>query len=75
MSQEIKIDTMGKDCPIPLVELKKAIKESNKGDVVEILFTCPEAVETLPNYCADNGHDVLEFNKKGSEGWFIKIKN
>ncbi|MGM0166475.1 hypothetical protein IGI39_001435 [Enterococcus sp. AZ135] len=75
MTQELKIDTMGKDCPIPLLELKKAIKNSNKGDIVEILFTCPEAVETLPSYCAEQNHEVLEFDKKGLNGWVIKVKN
>lgn len=72
---EQTLDTRGKDCPIPLMELKKAIKNSSKGDTVKILFTCPEAVETLPNYCEENGHEVLEFRKNGSEDWYIEIRN
>lgn len=69
-----KIDTSGKDCPIPLMELKKALNESSDGEVIEIIFTCPEAVENLPNYIQEQGHELLDFEKKNHEGWKITVK-
>lgn len=71
----INIDTKGLDCPIPLMELKKAIGQSNKGDIIEVEFTCPEAVENLPNYCLENDHEVLEFDKVDSASWKIVVRN
>lgn len=70
----IKVDTKGLDCPIPLIELKKALKNAQDGQVIELEFTCPEAVTNLPNHCQENNHEVLSFHKLGSEGWKIVIK-
>lgn len=69
-----KLDTIGQDCPMPLIRLKEAISESEPGQVIEVVFTCPEAVENLPNYAMENGHEVLSFEKNGSESWTIVIK-
>ena len=71
----IKLDTMGKDCPLPLIELKKAVAASQKGEEIEIAFTCPEAVTTLPRYCQEDGHEVLSFEKLGNKGWKMVIRN
>ncbi|PKK39941.1 hypothetical protein ABB02_00730 [Clostridiaceae bacterium JG1575] len=71
----MRIDTRGKDCPIPLIELKAAIQASAKGEVIEVLFTCPEAVVNLPNYCQENNHKVLEFEPLEKSGWRIVVEN
>ncbi|MGD0818998.1 MAG: sulfurtransferase TusA family protein, partial [Methanomassiliicoccales archaeon] len=34
---EIKVDCLGKNCPTPLVETRKALRKAKKGDVVEII--------------------------------------
>ncbi|MGY3766667.1 sulfurtransferase TusA family protein [Vagococcus vulneris] len=68
------INTKGQDCPIPLMELKKAVKESKPGQEIELIFTCPEAVENIPNYALEQDFEVLDFNKIGTEGWTITIK-
>lgn len=67
------IDTKGLDCPIPLIELKKALSEANDGDIIDLEFTCPEAVTNLPKHCKENNHEVLEFEKL-NKGWRIKVK-
>lgn len=69
----LKIDTKGLDCPIPLIELKKALEKVEKGDVIDLEFTCPEAVVNLPNHCKEFGHEVIQFDKLDS-GWKIVVK-
>ncbi|MGX7024935.1 sulfurtransferase TusA family protein [Vagococcus hydrophili] len=69
-----EINTNGLDCPIPLIKLKEALKESQDGEVIKVLFTCPEAVENLPNYAEEQGHEVLDFKKLGKKGWEITVK-
>lgn len=70
----IAVDTLGMDCPIPLIKLKEALANANKGETVEVLFTCPEAVENLPNYAAENGYEVILFEKIEPKGWKIVVK-
>lgn len=68
-----KIDTTGKDCPIPLFELQKAIARSVSGEQIELTFTCPEAIQNITNYCAQNGYRIDEFEKKNQDTWVVKI--
>ena len=72
--QTVKVDTKGKDCPIPLIELKKAISQIDVNDVVEVEFTCPEATTNLPNYAAEQGYEVLEYKELNEGPWSITIK-
>ncbi|MDO4720231.1 MAG: sulfurtransferase TusA family protein [Peptostreptococcaceae bacterium] len=70
----IKVDTKGLDCPIPLIELKKALKNAQAGQMIELEFTCPEAVVNLPNHCQENDHEVISFDQLSSGGWKIVVK-
>lgn len=33
---EIKVDVRGETCPVPLVEMRKAVRKAETGDVIEI---------------------------------------
>jgi tRNA 2-thiouridine synthesizing protein A len=33
---ECRVDVRGKTCPVPLVELRRAVRTSQPGDVIEI---------------------------------------
>ncbi|MGP1432002.1 MAG: sulfurtransferase TusA family protein [Treponema sp.] len=70
----LKIDTKGLDCPIPLIELKKALKEAATGQLIELEFTCPEAVTTLPRHCQENNHEVVAFDRLDNKAWKIVVK-
>jgi len=72
--ETIKIDTIGLDCPAPLMELKKALKRAEAGQIIDLEFTCPEAVVTLPNYCQRNKHEVISFEQIANKTWKIVLK-
>ena len=38
--ENIKLDTKGMDCPLPLIELKKALGDAEDGQIIEVEFTC-----------------------------------
>ena len=69
-----KVDTKGLDCPIPLIELKKALSESEKGQIIELEFTCPHATVSLPHHCEKEKHEVLSFDKIDNKAWKIVVK-
>ncbi|WP_242362486.1 sulfurtransferase TusA family protein [Limosilactobacillus antri] len=69
----LKIDTSGKDCPIPLFELQKAVASSQPGETIELTFTCPEAIQNVSNYCAKNNYQIEQFAKKDQDSWVVKI--
>ena len=45
---EIKLDVRGETCPIPLVEMRKALKKAEQGDVIEIIGTHPASKKEIP---------------------------
>ena len=67
-------DTLGMDCPVPLLQLKKELSSCETGEVIELRFSCPEATVDIPTFCRENNHEVLEYKKLGPEGWMIKVK-
>ncbi|MGP1437931.1 MAG: sulfurtransferase TusA family protein [Treponema sp.] len=72
--ETIKIDTKGLDCPAPLIELKKALKKAEEAQIIDLEFTCPEAVATLPTYCQRNKHEVISFEQIANKTWKIVVK-
>ncbi len=57
----------GMDCPLPLIELKKALGDAEDGQIIEVEFTCPDAVVNLPGYCEEHNHEVLDFDKQDNK--------
>ena len=45
---EIKLDVRGETCPIPLVEMRKALKKAEQGDIIEIIGTHPASKKEIP---------------------------
>ena len=69
----IEIDVRGQDCPIPLMELKKALETAEKGQIIELTFTCPEATANLPDYCEKEGIEILSFNRD-KKAWKFAVR-
>ncbi|MEQ8236334.1 MAG: sulfurtransferase TusA family protein [Syntrophomonadaceae bacterium] len=45
---EIKVDVRGETCPVPLVEMRKAVKKASPGDIIEIVGTHPASKKEIP---------------------------
>ncbi len=45
---EIKVDCTGENCPIPLVETRKALRKAKVGDLIEIIGTHPSSKKEIP---------------------------
>lgn len=69
---EIKVDVKCENCPVPLVETRKAIKKASPGDIIEVTGTHPASKKEIPMAVEALGLELLGIDEK--EGvWTIRI--
>lgn len=54
------LDTKGLNCPLPVLKARKALKELDPGDTLEILSTDPGAVRDFEAFCRTTGNELVE---------------
>jgi len=69
---EIKVDCRGQNCPVPLVETRKALKKAAPGDVVEVTGDHPASKKEIPMAVKALGLELLEVEEGGE--WRIRIR-
>ncbi|MDP9393012.1 MAG: sulfurtransferase TusA family protein [Actinomycetota bacterium] len=52
-------DALGKRCPLPVIELARAVAGAPAGAVVEVLADDEAARLDIPAWCAMRGHEYL----------------
>lgn len=57
---KVRVDVCGVCCPLPLIELAKAVKTLRPGQTFEIVGNDPIFESSVRDYCHANGHDVLD---------------
>jgi TusA-related sulfurtransferase len=73
MGADVKVDCRGETCPVPLVELRKALRKAEPGDIVEVLGTHPSSKEEIPMAVKALGLELLRV--EGTEDdWKICIR-
>ena len=70
---EIKVNCIGETCPVPLVEMRKAIRKARKGDVIEVTGTHPASKKEIPMAVKAMGLELLGMEEAGGI-WKIRIK-
>jgi tRNA 2-thiouridine synthesizing protein A len=70
---EIKVDCMGKNCPTPLVETRKALRKATIGDFIEITGDHPASKKEIPMAVSSLGQELVEIKDEG-KNWKIRIK-
>jgi len=73
VSQEI--DARGSACPGPLMELIRAIKSSDVGDVVAVLSSDPGSNKDIPEWIAKIGYELLGNEELGGYQRFTVRKS
>lgn len=69
----VKLEAAGLVCPFPLVEAKQAMAKLSAGDGLIIEFDCTQATEAIPNWAAEEGYDVTEFEQIDDAKWRIVV--
>jgi len=70
---EIKVDVKGETCPVPLVEVRKALKKASEGDIVEVTGTHPASKKEIPMAVEALGLELIDVQEKDGV-WTIKIR-
>ncbi len=71
---EIEVDTTGKTCPYPLINMRKAVLKANEGDIISIKGDHPQSFEEIKMGAGALGCEVEEAVNAGEKGWRIRIK-
>ena len=67
------LDTLGAVCPFPLIEAKQVMAELEPGEALVIDFDCTQATESIPQWAADEGHEIRDFHRSGDAGWQVTV--
>ena len=59
MTDALFVDSRGRRCPQPVIDLANAIRTVPVGAVVEVLADDPVAAVDIPAWCWSQGHDYL----------------
>jgi len=70
---EIKVDVRGETCPVPLVEMRKAVRKAAPGDIIEIVGTHPASKKEIPMAANALAIKIISDEQIGDE-WRIKLQ-
>jgi TusA-related sulfurtransferase len=70
---DVKVDCRGETCPVPLVEVRKALRKASPGDVLEVVGTHPASKEEIPMAVKALGLELLCVEGT-SDDWRICIR-
>jgi TusA-related sulfurtransferase len=73
MGADVKVDCRGETCPVPLVEVRKALRKASRGDLVEVLGTHPASKEEIPMAVKALGMEVVSVEGTDDD-WKICIR-
>ena len=71
---DITVDVIGETCPIPLVEMRKAVMKAEKGQVIEVRGTHKASQKEVPMAVNSLGLEILEESVDDESVWHIYIK-
>lgn len=68
------LDCTGLLCPMPVVKTKKAIKEMEVGQILEMISTDPGAMPDMEAWAKQTQHELLLAQKDGDSQFRFLIK-
>ncbi len=68
------LDCTGLLCPMPVVKTKKAIKEMQIGQILEMIATDPGAIPDMEAWAKQTQHELLLAQKDGDSKFRFLIK-
>jgi len=68
------VNASGLECPIPLLQLKCAVKNAKKGEIILLEATDPHTDLDIEVWAQRFGYEIIktEFNKENFKFWIKK---
>ncbi|MBN2029183.1 sulfurtransferase TusA family protein [bacterium] len=73
IQSDIVVDVVGETCPVPLVEMRKAVMKAKKGDIIEVKGTHPASKQEIPMAVDSLGLELLGIREE-DQVWHIFIQ-
>ncbi|HWC70371.1 MAG TPA: sulfurtransferase TusA family protein [Actinomycetota bacterium] len=70
----VTVDARGQSCPGPLVSLAQALKDAERGDLLELLATDPGSRSDVPSWAEISGNELVEATQAEGEFRFLVRK-
>lgn len=71
----LRIDALGKKCPLPIIMLAERIGEVPIGNVVEVLADDPASKTDVPAWCGLKSHEFLgTADLAPAAGWAYRVR-
>ena len=68
------LDVRKLSCPMPVLKSKKALKELEIGQILEILATDPGSMADIPAWTRTTGQDLLSSEELGPKDFRFFVK-
>jgi len=65
VTPDVTIDLKGLSCPMPILKIKKQLKDMNSGQVLLALGTDPGTRNDIGRTCKKDGHELLGIDEEG----------
>ncbi|HHS95176.1 MAG TPA: sulfurtransferase TusA family protein, partial [Phaeodactylibacter sp.] len=66
-----QLDCKGLCCPMPVIKTKKAIKDLQPGEVLEMIATDPGSIPDMEAWARQTGHKLLQAQNLGDTFRFL----
>jgi TusA-related sulfurtransferase len=67
MNTDYTLDTVGRFCPVPIIETANKIKEMKAGETLTIISDDPGIKNDMPNWCSLTGNEYLGMSEEEGE--------
>lgn len=71
---DVQVDVIGETCPIPLVEMRKAVMHADKGNIIEVKGTHSSSKQEIPMAVDSLGLKLLGIEDDNHGVWHIYIQ-
>ena len=69
------VDARGLNCPLPILAIRRTLKDMQAGEVVQLLATDPGSTDDIESFCDQTGNSLLSSESRGSDFIFMVRKN
>ena len=64
---DVKLDTLGYFCPMPIIMTSKKIKELSVGQVLEVVSDDEGIKKDMPAWCQTTGHEMVGLEEEQND--------